>query len=186
MPTNLDFEDMIATTLFAYDDLSSTYELDEIIFGYLARSLPTPNIRHADRTFGLFQFLKTSGLKRMTTSTSDGGVPNASPSVTKKKAKKKAKITKEHDEVVSGRYSSADHGENRYQSKEFYEDEKRLINRTDISPDPPPLSQEMSPSRRISMRAGLWATIHHHCRIGNPAQTKMDEQLCSPLACMKT
>ena len=42
-------------------------------------------------TLQLFKFTKSSGIKRMTTSTSEGGVRCAPPaSVTKKKAKKKA------------------------------------------------------------------------------------------------
>ena len=35
------------------------------------------------------------------------------------------------------------------------------------------------------MRAGLLAIIHHHCKVGNLTETKMDVQPAAPIACMK-
>ena len=46
------------------------------------------------------------------------------------------------------------------------------------------LSLKKRPSRIIIMRDGLLAIIHHHCKVKNLTQTKMDVQLGSPLACM--
>ncbi len=46
-------------------------------------------------------------------------------------------------------------------------------------------SRLILPKQKNSMRAGLLSIIHHHCKMGNLSQTKMDVQLRSPLACMK-
>ena len=86
-------------------------------------------------------------------------------------------------------------GDRQYQSVEFYNTEKRLIDRyeevsggvkADISPDPLYLFLKKSKSRGIITRAGLLAIIQRHYKMGNLTQTKMGMQLRSPLACTKT
>ena len=82
---------MTSTSRLDYSGCKAFYYLDEDLLnaGLGVFNLLPPKMQNV--TLELCKFTKTSRLKRMAASTSEGGVPCATPSsVTKKKAKKKA------------------------------------------------------------------------------------------------